>query len=151
MHINITDSSEQQVEENFFFEPIPNKLLDEKEYKEIMTKWYPSSYLGASCPPSKSDPSGSTNPSTKAKPNPSSRICSPIPTSASSTTKYPPHTIEDIVSCRCCFISRVLESEVHRIVDVNVRCVGKVGDRHKRHDPWNLRRLLLGDINLHKA
>ena len=33
MHINIADSSEQPIEENFFFEPIPNKLLEEKEYK----------------------------------------------------------------------------------------------------------------------
>lgn len=37
MEINIEGG--EQVEESFFFEPIPNKILEDKESKEILTKW----------------------------------------------------------------------------------------------------------------
>lgn len=37
MHLNIENG--EAVEESFFFEPIPNKVLEEKEVKEIFTKW----------------------------------------------------------------------------------------------------------------
>ena len=87
MHISIADSSEQPIQENFFFEPIPNKLLEEKEYKEITTKWYLFPYAGDSSLLFKSDHSGSTNPSNKPKPNPFSRISSPILMLDSSTIK----------------------------------------------------------------
>lgn len=38
MHIEVT-SSDQQIEENYFFEAVPNKLVEDKEYKEMLTKW----------------------------------------------------------------------------------------------------------------
>jgi hypothetical protein len=28
------------MEESFFFEPVVNKLLEDKEFKEILMKWY---------------------------------------------------------------------------------------------------------------
>ena len=38
MKINIAESG--PTEENFFFEPITNKLMEDKETKEIISKWY---------------------------------------------------------------------------------------------------------------
>ena len=38
MQINIAEGAE--TEENFFFEAIPNKLMEDKETKEILSKWY---------------------------------------------------------------------------------------------------------------
>ena len=37
MQINIGEPG--PAEENFFFEPIANKLIEDKETKEILSKW----------------------------------------------------------------------------------------------------------------
>lgn len=37
MQINIEGS--ESVEESFFFEAVPNKFMQEKDTKEILTKW----------------------------------------------------------------------------------------------------------------
>jgi hypothetical protein len=37
MQINIEGND--PVEESFFFEAVPNKVMDDKETKEILTKW----------------------------------------------------------------------------------------------------------------
>lgn len=37
MQINIEGA--ESIEESYFFEPTPNKLLEEKETKEVLTKW----------------------------------------------------------------------------------------------------------------
>ena len=38
MQINIEEG--QSAQESFFFEPIPNKALEEKSLKELLMKWY---------------------------------------------------------------------------------------------------------------
>lgn len=38
MQINIEGS--ESIEESFFFEAIPNKIMEDKETKEILSKWY---------------------------------------------------------------------------------------------------------------
>ncbi len=46
--MEITLEGEPQGEESFFFEPIPNKILEDKEIKEILTKWYKYHNVGDS-------------------------------------------------------------------------------------------------------
>ena len=37
--MEITVEGNEPGRESYFFEPVPNKLLEEKEAKEILTKW----------------------------------------------------------------------------------------------------------------
>lgn len=49
MQLNIMEAG--KMEENFFFEPIPNKTLETNEAKETLTKWLVICYVGDSLIP----------------------------------------------------------------------------------------------------
>ena len=89
MQLNIMEAG--KMEENFFFEPIPNKTLETNEAKETLTKWLVICYVGDSLIPWKLAHIDSASPSTNSNSMHSLKIYFPIPTSDMWTAMYMHH------------------------------------------------------------